>query len=92
MSQAKKGPQSFSAPQRKEGLRRKDITAISLFLQPLEREVHKFLQQHNTRCICAEEYVKGEKVVGLAGYFRLQQLASLIPGNLAKCGVNSACI
>ena len=34
---------------------------------------------------------QGEKVVGLAGYFRLQQLASLIPGDLAKCGVNSAC-
>ena len=32
-----------------------------------------------------------EKAVGLAGHFWLQQLASLIPGNLAKCGVNSVC-
>ena len=34
---------------------------------------------------------KVKKVVGLAGNSWLQQLASLIPGDLAKCGVNSAC-
>ena len=95
MSQSKNGSQSFSAPQRKEGSLSKDVAAISLFLQPLEREVHKLLQQCiHTRCICAGEdtsIVQGEKVVCLAGYFWLQQLASLIPGDLAKCGVNSAC-
>ena len=32
-----------------------DIAAISLFLQPLGREVHMFQQEHNTRCICAGE-------------------------------------
>ena len=93
MSQSKNGSQSSSAPQCKEGSRRKDIAAISLFLQPLEREVHMFLQQCNARCICAGEdtsIVPSEKVVGLAGYFWLQQLASLIPGNLAKRRVTSA--
>ena len=52
------------------------------------------LQKHNARCICAGEdasIVQNEKVVGLAGYFWLQQRASLIPGKLAKFGVNSAC-
>ena len=93
MPLSKNSSQSFSAPQHKEGSRRNDIAAISLFLQPLEREVHMFLQQCNARCICAGEdtsIVPSEKVVGLAGYFWLQQLASLIPGNLAKRRVTSA--
>ena len=34
----------FCAAQRKEGLQRKDITAIILVLQPLERDVCTFLQ------------------------------------------------
>ena len=87
MSPSKNGSQSFSAPQRKEGSRRKDIAAVSLFLQPLEREGHTLLQQRNSRCIWAGEdasIVQGEKVVGLAGYFWLQQLASLIPGDQAE--------
>ena len=43
MSPSKNGSQTFSTPQRKEGSLRKDVAAISLFLQPLEREVHTFL-------------------------------------------------
>ena len=35
--------------------------------------------------------MQGEKVVGLAGHSWLQQLASLIPGGLAKRGVDNTC-
>ena len=82
MSQSKSSSQSFSAPQRKEGSWQKDVAAISLFLQPLEQEVQTFLQQRNTRCICAGEdapIVQGEKVVCLTGYFWLQQADSRRP-------------
>ena len=47
-------------------------------------------------CICAGEdasivQARGEKVVGLAGHFWLQQFALLIPGNVVKCGVLAQC-
>ena len=91
ISPSENGSQSFSAPQHKESSLRKDV---ALFLKPLELEVHTFLKQSDTRCICAGEdvsIVQSEKVVGLAGHLLLQQLASLISENLGECGINSSC-
>ena len=55
MSPSENGSKSFCAPQHNEGSRQEDITAVGLVLQHLEREVHTFLQQRNTRCICTGE-------------------------------------
>ena len=52
MSPSKNGSQSFSAPQREDGSRRKDVAAISLFLGVRGPYV---LAQRNARCICAEK-------------------------------------
>ena len=55
----------------------KDIAAISLFLQPLERELHTFLQQPRVHSIPGTFAVQGKTVDGLDCHLQvwLQQLA-----------------
>ena len=79
----------FSTPQLKEGALWKDIAATSLYLQPLQvgergAYVSAACNNWNTRCIYA-----GEDSSLLAP--SCLQLASLIPGNLAKCCIDSTC-
>ena len=75
MSQSENGPQSFCT----QTLRVKRLVVVGYCKYPWEQQVHMFLQQHNTRCICAGEETSDAQEKWLA------LLVTFHSNNLLQC-------